>query len=275
MNWVKRELATAFEVTALSRTLLALQRAAFRPHIRCLNYHDIPPERAAAFEDQLRFYAEHFEPIGREDLLALHEGRWKSDKPGILLSFDDGLRSHVEVAAPLLEKFGMTGWFMVPVAAVRDAPGGCEVKHSVEQETLDYAGLRRLDQHHVIGCHTFSHRRLESSLTPDEVDFEIRGAKRRLEELLEHPVDVFAWVGGEEWTYSRAAAEAIRASGFRVSFMTNNAIFRPGDDLLQIQRTNIEADFPLEVMRFGLSGFLDLTYTPKRRRVNRLTAAAP
>ena len=272
MNPIKRALATAFDVTGLSRGLLALQRAAFQPHIRCLNYHDIPPELADEFEDQLRFYAEHFAPVGRKDLLALREGRWTAGKPGILLTFDDGLRSHVDVAAPLLEEYGMVGWFMVPAAVVRNAPGGLETEHSVEEETLDYAGLRRLDTHHVIGCHTYSHRRLESSLTADELIWEIPMAKKRLEEWLEHPVDVFAWVGGEERTYASAAAEAIREAGFHISFMTNNALFRPGDDLLQIQRTNIEADFPPALMRFGLSGFLDVTYAPKRRRVNRLTA---
>jgi peptidoglycan/xylan/chitin deacetylase (PgdA/CDA1 family) len=143
----------------------------------------------------------------------------------------------------------------------------------VVEKTLDYEGLRRLDRNHVIGCHTFSHRRLETSLTGEDLAWEIHESKRQLEEWLERPVDVFAWVGGEEWTYSAAAAEAIRQAGFRISFMTNSAPLRPGDDLLQIQRTNIEANFPPAIMRFGLSGFFDLTYGRKRRRVNRLTAA--
>jgi peptidoglycan/xylan/chitin deacetylase (PgdA/CDA1 family) len=168
----------------------------------------------------------------------------------------------------------MTGWFMVPAAVVRDAPGARDWPHTVLEPTLDYEGLRRLDRDHVVGCHTFSHRRLEAKLSAEEIAREIPEAKRQLEAWLEHPVDVFAWVGGEEWTYSAAAAEAIRAAGFRISFMTNNALIRPGDDLLQLQRTNIEAHFPPAVARFGLSGFFDLSYAPKRRRVNRLTAAA-
>jgi peptidoglycan/xylan/chitin deacetylase (PgdA/CDA1 family) len=273
MNPLKRTLATGFELTGLNAALLALQRAIWHPHIRCVNYHDVPRVGATAFEDQLRFYAKHFAPVGRDDLLALHEGRWDQDRPGLLLSFDDGLRSHVEIAAPLLEKYGMTGWFLVPAAVVRGAPGSPEWKHTVVEDTLDYQGLRQLDRNHVIGCHTFSHRRLESSLTEEELAWEIPAAKRQLVEWLEHPVDVFAWVGGEEWTYSAAAAEAIRQAGFRISFMTNNALIHPGDDLLQVQRTNIETHFPPAVARFGLSGFFDVTYGPKRRRVNRLTAA--
>ena len=272
MNPLKLALATAFDVMGINAAMLSLSRSIFRPHIRCVNYHEVAPDQAGAFEDQLRHYAKHFAPVDKQELLALHEGRWQEDKPGLLITFDDGLRSHVEVAAPLLEKYGMTGWFMVPAAIVRNAPGAKGWEHTVSQETLDFEGLRRLDRNHVIGCHTFSHRRLESSLTPEEVAWEIPESKRQLEKWLEHPIDVFAWVGGEEWTYSAAAAQAIRDAGFRISFMTNNALFRPGDNLLQIQRTNIESDFPPAVARFGLSGFFDLTYSAKRRRVNRMTA---
>jgi len=63
----------------------------------------------------------------------------------------------------------------------------------------------------------------------------------------------------------------IRRAGYRFSFMTNNAPLRPGDDPLHIQRTNVEAGWSLDVLRFQLSGVMDLAYAPKRRRVDRLT----
>ena len=163
----------------MNAALLGLHKALFRPHIRCINYHEVASEHADAFEQQLRHYAKHFAPVGRDELFALHEDRWQADKPGLLITFDDGLRSHIEVAAPLLEKYGMTGWFMVPAAAVRDAPGAPEWEHTVPYETLDYAGLRELDRRHVIGCHTFSHRRLEASLSSDEITREIPEAPPR------------------------------------------------------------------------------------------------
>ena len=125
----------------------------------------------------------------------------------------------------------------------------------------------------MIGCHTFSHRRLTAALTPEDLALEIGAAKRALEEGLGCSIPVFAWVGGEEETYSAAAAEAIRRAGFRVSFMTNSAPIRPGADLLQLQRTNVEASDPPALVDLSLSGFFDAWYAAKRRRVNRLTAA--
>ena len=100
MNRAQLAIASAFEATGLSRTLLALQRVALRPYARALNYHDVPYALAPAFESQLQFYARHFVSMNYQDLLSLHAGEWPYEKPGLLLSFDDGLRSHAEVVAP-------------------------------------------------------------------------------------------------------------------------------------------------------------------------------
>jgi peptidoglycan/xylan/chitin deacetylase (PgdA/CDA1 family) len=281
----KQGLASAFATSGLSAAGLRLQRRLFWPWARALNYHDVPPRLAGAFEEQLRFFARHFVSVGPRELAELHAGRWPHAKPGLLLSFDDGLRSHADVVAPLLEAHGFSGWFNVPVGFV-DAPlvaqqafarqnrigfetdGGPE-----ERVALSWDDLRRLDGRHEICCHTWNHRRLGPRLAPEELDLEIPRAKQRLEAKLGHPVRAFAWVGGEEWAYTREAAEHIRAAGFEISFMTNNAVIRPHAELLQIQRTNVEAHFDPALLRLCLSGFYDLLYLPKRRRVNRLTAA--
>jgi peptidoglycan/xylan/chitin deacetylase (PgdA/CDA1 family) len=267
VNPIKLALARTCDATGLNRLLLAAQSVASRPYVRALNYHDVPADMADAFEEQLRFYARHFEPVGYRDLMSLHAGRWPHSRPGLLLTFDDGLRSHAEVVAPLLERHGMTGWFMVPTGVLDGSP------HTVREPTLAWDDLRRLDGRHVIGSHTYGHRRLEASLGVADLSREIGEAKRALEEGLSHEVTVFAWVGGEEWSYSAAAASAIRDAGFTVGFMTNSRVIRPGCELLQLQRTNVEASYPPALMRFSLSGIVDAIYTGKRRRVNRLTAA--
>ena len=123
--------------------------------------------------------------------------------------------------------------------------------------------------------HTRAHLRLSASHGRERLREEIFGGKRRLEEALGHSVDAFAWVGGAEADYSAEAARLVREAGFRFSFMTNHAPFRPGGDLHQIQRSNVEASYPLDLLRFQISGLMDLLYTPKRRRVDRLTRTAP
>lgn len=265
---------------------LYVQRVSLMPFIRAVNYHDVPPSQADAFEAQLKYYMQHFEIVGPSGLEAMATGRWAWRRPGLVLSFDDGLRSHADVVAPLLERHGLTGWFMVPVGFIDESPEKQALyasEHSIEHSDYNYGDpriamtwvdIRRMAELHEIGCHTWSHRRLVDSLSADDLRFEIPEAKRRLEAKLGRVAHTFCWVGGEEFSYSHAAACVIAEAGFRFSFMSNNQVIRPGADLLQLQRTNIEAHNPNKIVRFQLSGALDLCYWPKRKRVNRITKTA-
>ena len=71
---------------------------------------------------------------------------------------------------------------------------------------------------------------------------------------------------------TRGGARAIDEAGFRIAFGTNNRVVRPGDAPLRIERTNLEAVVPLELLRFQISGALDWIYAPKRRRLARRLA---
>lgn len=281
--WKKRVLAGALDVTGANWLLFRLRSLIFHPYIRAVNYHAVPQRWADSFERHLQYYARHFVAVTLSDLDRLHRGQWHHSKPGLILSFDDGLRDQVEVAAPLVEKYGFVGWFLVPTGFV-DTPSQQQRDYARDHQIIpaaDGAGapdvamtwdqVRQLDQRHVVGCHTQSHCRLRADLTDQQLQEEIPDAKHRLQEQLGHEVPVFCWVGGEEWSYSACAADAIRSAGFRYALMTNAYPIRPGSDLHQIQRTNIEADWPLRIVRFQLSGFMDVLYTPKRRRVNALT----
>ncbi len=133
---------------------------------------------AEGFERQLDLYAQHFECIDPKKLLALQRGEWKSSRPGLILSFDDGLRSHADVVAPLLEARGWVGWFMVPfsfVEAPASAQGSYAEGHQIGHAGHDYGDpriaiswddVRRLSSHHVIDCHGLTHRRLGDTLAP-------------------------------------------------------------------------------------------------------------
>ena len=285
MNPVKLALARVLDITGLSTGFRHVYGMVLGSHLRALNYHDVPSTKAEAFETQLRFYAQHFCNIGLTQLRSFLDGEFVPEKPGLLLSFDDGLRSHAEVVAPLLEKYGFTGWFMVPAGFV-DAPEGEQARFAAERSiqyakeygdarvAMSWDQLRELDATHVIGCHSTNHRRLEENLSADERELEILASKRRFEVELDHPMETFCWVGGEEWSYSSSAAADIRAAGYRLSFMTNSYPILPGCDPLQLQRTNIEAAYPASLMRLNLCGIFDLLYRSKRGRVNAKTAAA-
>ena len=261
-----------------------MQALALGPHARAINYHAAHPEHMENFGAQVAWYARHFVPVGMRELLDLQQGVWPHARPGLIVSFDDGLREPYDHAVPILERHGFRAWFFVPTAFVDTPPDEQRVfaeRHEITlpapsdapRIALGWDEIRDLDRRgHVIGSHTCTHRRMKASLLPAAVRGELFASKQILEEQLGHEVPVFCWVGGEEEDYSADAAAAIRDAGYRIAFQTHSRPIRPGANLLQIQRTNIEAWDPLALVRFQLSGFMDLFSSGRRRRVERLTA---
>jgi peptidoglycan/xylan/chitin deacetylase (PgdA/CDA1 family) len=281
----KRMLARALGAMGINGALMRAQVALLGGRfVRAVNYHDTSADHASSFARQVAWYAQHYAPVTPASLDALvRDGVWHEQKPGLIISFDDGLRSNFDVAAPVLEHYGFVGWFFVPVGFV-DAPEATQSTYAHEHQiqfsgtypdgriAMSWEELRRLASRHVIGCHTRTHRRLSPDVPPATLEDEILTAREDLAMRLGRDVDAFCWVGGEENTYSAEAARVVRRAGYRFAFMTNNAVARAGTDPMQLQRTNIEAAWDLDVVHFQLSGVMDALYAPKRRRVNRLTA---
>jgi peptidoglycan/xylan/chitin deacetylase (PgdA/CDA1 family) len=280
----KVRLAAALDRAGVLERLL--DRLARRgPYVRGVNYHHVPASRAESFEQQLRWFASRFVGVGPKELGDLQAGHWPHAKPGILLSFDDACRTHAEVVAPLLEKHGFTGWFFVP-SAFCDVPEPEQRNWARDHAISAWAPLddprlgmrwdqvRELSLRHVIGSHTRDHVRLAERLGEAELRQQVADDKRRLERETGQPVQAFAWVGGEEWSYSVEGVRAVADAGFRFAFGTNCAPFRPGDDPLRIERTNLEAGYPLSLVRFQISGLMDRVYARKRDRLAERLAAA-
>jgi len=280
-NPIKRGAAAVLDGIGVTSAAFALQRSLFAPFIRVVYYHDVQPAMADRFAGQLAVFAKRFIPATKADVeRLLTQGVWSHERPGIVVTFDDGLRSHHEVVAPILEQFGLQGWFFVPVDLLTLAPAeqpaaadrhgvlhGCDT-NSDPRVFLTTDQVAALAERHVVGCHTGTHVRLSRELTDGQLHMELDRAKQRLEAILcGRKVDSFSWVGGEEWAYSANAAKII-ATLFDYVFTTNTCVARPGTSRQNIARTHIEASFSPALVSLQLSGMMDLYYHPKRRRLD-------
>ena len=228
--------------------------------IRVVNYHRTPDNELKTFEAQLAWYRKNFENIDYEKFVRFMNGEIKLNRPGIILSFDDGLLNNYENAAPLLEKYGFTGWFFVS-SGLADGT-----------EYMTYKHMRNLHERgHVLGIHTFSHHRMDEADTQEILSHEIAEARTYLCDKTGVDTDIFCWCGGEENTYTKKASDLIREN-YSWGFMTNNEPVVPQTDHYQLQRTNVEARWPLVSAKLQLSGLMDHLYRKKRERVNAVTA---
>ncbi|MBQ6490031.1 MAG: polysaccharide deacetylase family protein [Solobacterium sp.] len=248
--------AAAIIMNCLGITNLMIRKCYADPQmIRVVNYHRTPDNELKTFEKQLKWYRKHFENVDRTRFERFMNGEHQFVKPGIILSFDDGLLNNYENAAPLLEQYGFTGWFFVS-SGLADGT-----------EYMTYEDMADLAKRgHVLGCHTFSHHRMEENDTPEILDHEIAEARQVLSERTGTDIDIFCWCGGEEDTYTKIAADEIRRH-YRWGFMTNNEPVRSDTDHYQLQRTNVEARWPLSTAKLQLSGLMDRVYRDKRERV--------
>lgn len=249
----------------------ALRRLRFGSgYIRSVLIHETPLRDAENFERQLHFLSQHFDNVGPKELEECLQDRRRAVRPGVLLTFDDGYRSNFEIAAPLLEKYGFTGWFFVSTGRLRSDDD------SENTEFMNFAELRALaDRGHVVGCHGHSHLRLSDTLSQEQLTEEILSSRARLEAGVGRPVETFCWIGGEEWSYGKRAYRLIADAGYRYAFMTNLTILRAKTHPLWLDRTQMEADWSMSQVRFYLSGIMDLAYRGKRQRLRRKLLPAP
>lgn len=260
--YIKKIIAYIFNLCGISNLLLFLEHKRYgNKYIRIINYHDTKQDSVANLKKQLLWFKDHYRNVTfREFERFLSHGVLEGEKPGIMLTFDDGLSGNYEHAKAILNELNMTGYFMVSSDLI-----GKKGYMNVEQ-------IKELiSEGHIIGCHTSTHHRMDIKDDCSTLEYEIVSAKNKLEDVFGVPISIFCWCGGEENTYTLDAQIMIEKAGYEYGFMTNSKPMTKETDRFHIQRTNVEDDWPIALVKFQVSGILDCKFARKRRRVNSIT----
>ena len=213
-------------------------------YVRVVNFHATPRRVAGAFEEQVSRLAESFAPVSHEDLVGLvARGEWPHDRPGVVLNFFDGFRDNYEVAAPVLDRHGLIGWFFLISGWISSRPEDQRAFADAHLMNLPYdeAELSRGDRlalspeeigdlarrGHVIASHTHNHTtaspEFDPDLSPGALAREVAGSKRLLENFAGRPVRVLAWREGTPLGADRRADEALSHAGYELLFANHAA----------------------------------------------------
>lgn len=197
--------------------------------LRVVNYHNTRLCDAARFEREIAAFAAHFVPVTRELLDEFFATRrWPSDKPGLIPALYEGWRTHYDVYAPILEKYGFRGWFYVP-AFFPDVPVPEQIAfckpHGLRlfgredypdgRVCMNWDELRRLAEKHEICCHSGNHVPLPPPTDTAALRREIVESKRHMEARLGHEVAVFCSRSGESYADAPYTHPYFREAGYR------------------------------------------------------------
>ena len=261
--------AIAARVLALTPTTRVRRLHETRwPILRIFNFHSVPDRYAHRFEELLERLAARFTFALPEQL-----ERLISDGPGrrsqAILTFDDALANHVEVAAPIVERLGTRAVFCVP-AGFPDVHPGRQAAwfrahvYPVPTELHGTDDVRPASWHqlgavaergHRICSHGLLHTVISKTTPPDLVRREVVHSRVLLEDRLPGvKIDGFCWPGVPA-PDAHHAARAIRAT-YRFSLGNDVRALRGGDDLYNIPRINLEASWTPDVVDLQLSGVL-------------------
>ena len=251
-----------------------------RPRVRVIAFHDTPGDQENEFRERLRRLADRCRIVSLADAA----DRTGLDHSGVnvVLTFDDGLKEHVAVAAGVLDALGLPATFFVPTGAL-DLSGEAAAEYSRQglrrsrvfafMSTLD---VQELAKHRLfaIGAHTHWHPDLGRA--PD-LDAELSAPKRVLEEITARPVRWLAYPFGNPEYLSAQAVAAARGAGYEQAFTIVPAFwsrssdpFLLGRDALSLEDSNASWD---RFLRGGYDALSALKYRGPLRQVRGEPAA--
>jgi peptidoglycan/xylan/chitin deacetylase (PgdA/CDA1 family) len=130
------ELKRRVKSTPLAPRVLRMVQSLAAPCLVILRYHSvreapsaldayIPADithTATTFRLQMQYIARTCSPVSLNDLPELATGRHALPKRAVIITFDDGFRDNYEIAAPILEQYGLRGVFYVATSSVGGRP---------------------------------------------------------------------------------------------------------------------------------------------------------
>ena len=240
LSWRKQTKDLLGRIAAMS----GLYRRRFESHMTIVAFHRVSDQTPvdgltcdpATFEAFCRFFARYFRVMSLADQLAA--GR---DLGGTLsITFDDGYRDNVEIAAPILRKLGLPATFFVTSGFI-----GSQTVAPWDRALARQPGWMSWDQVRAlaamgfeIGSHTDSHLDLARA-DPDVARAELAASRRTLAEATGTAVRLFAYPFGGTEHITPAAREWVREAGFVCCASCFGGVNPPTPDPFDLRRIGI------------------------------------
>ena len=132
---------------------------------------------------------------------------------------------------------------------------GKEHRGRESHRTLTDHELKKLSETSLIeiGGHTISHPIL-SRLSPEDQEYEIIEGRKELENVIDHPVSLFAYPYGDHQSYTQQTIEILKENGFKGAVTASNGTVNFSSNLFELPRITIR-DWPSSRLLENLASY--------------------
>ena len=228
--------------------------------VAILGYHKVGEPAANGWHTWNYVTAENFE----KHLDYLRDNNWKVigvetflkglDKPetlperSALITFDDGYKSNLQIALPILKKYQYEAVIFVATKYVDSYNAfDADIFYEPKEQICSWEELRELHIQGVsIQSHSVSHPRF-SELNEQQKLFELVESKKIIEEMLGNKVEFFSFPYGDDGVDEIQTRNLLLHAGYKTACLYGGGIFSPVNaDLFRLQRIAIGADTNIE-----------------------------
>jgi peptidoglycan/xylan/chitin deacetylase (PgdA/CDA1 family) len=208
--------------------------------IPILMYHAVeaPPPGAALpdlwvskdrFESELAMlYSQGYQGVSLRNVYDYWKGHGGLPRKPVVISFDDGFRSHYTVAMPALRRLRWPGVLNLEIGALKGS--GPEHITSGEVHALVRAGWE-------IDAHTIDHLDL-TQIPPERQRYEVAEGRRQIKQRFGVPVEFFCYPAGR---YNAAVVDQVKRAGFLAATTTVPGLGSPSE-LFTLKRIRVGAN---------------------------------
>lgn len=220
--------------------------------IPALIYHRILPKPASIYdytpeqlEEHLKYFSENgYTPITALQMIEMMEHPEQLPQKPVVLTFDDGHKSHYTTVYPLLKKYGFKGTFFIYTDVIAER----------SEKQLTWDELREMLRDGMdIQSHSKSHPHLTRRLKNESEQAyqkrlarEIQDSKSIIENNLQQKVELFAYPYG--W-FNQAIEDLAIQAGYRGIFTVNWGTNLPTENFLRLKRRVMENTMTNEDMK--------------------------
>jgi len=150
----------------------------------------------------------------------------------VVITFDDGYSDNYINALPILKKYNFRATIFLTADFLRDHSGNMQYLSCSEISDIKNSGI--VD----FGCHGLTHKAL-SMLDEEGLEKETKGAKLKLEGIINNKMVLFAYPFGHSGSYNRKVVNALRSAGFKGAYTSIFGLNHPKTNPFLLRRNRI------------------------------------